>query len=186
LRLGIPIDAHVLAFRSTSGNFIFKGTEYIEKALNLIKPSQPTYLLTFDNKGGLCSLRDRFRFVEFGFVKDQNLLIDILCAADIFLMPSIAEAFGIMAIEAMACGIPVIVFHGTSLPDVIHAPEGGIAVPYKDYEAMAKAIDTLLKDQVVFHRLVEKGLAIVNQEYTLDLYVRRHIELYESLLSLDA
>ena len=183
VRFGIPPEANVLAFRSTSGSFVFKGTEYIERALALIdpNPANPIYLLTFDNIGGLESLRNRYRFIELGFVKDQNTLVEALCAADLFLMPSIAETFGMMAVECMACGIPVIVFEGTSLPDVVHSPHAGISVPYKDYAGIARAINQLLKDRAMYRTLVENGLSIVQKEYTLDLYVKRHIDLYECL-----
>jgi glycosyltransferase involved in cell wall biosynthesis len=181
-RFGIPGDANVIAFRWTP-HFIVKGVSYIEKALDSLRLDKPTYLLTFDAQYALDSLRNRYHFVELGWVDDRNLMVAALNAADIFLMPSIAEAFGMIAVEAMACGTPVIVFEGTSLPSVIHAPHGGIAVPYKDHEALAGAIKLLLEDRTLHQTLVENGLKIVQQEYTLDLYVRRHLELYEKLMA---
>jgi glycosyltransferase involved in cell wall biosynthesis len=98
-------------------------------------------------------------------------------------MPSIAEAFGMMAVESMACGTPVIVFDGTALPDVIHAPEGGISVPAKDSKSLADAIIRLLNDKQLYAQLVENGLRIVREEYTLEKHIQRHIELYSSLLN---
>jgi glycosyltransferase involved in cell wall biosynthesis len=97
-------------------------------------------------------------------------------------MPSTAEAFGMMAVESMACGTPVIVFDGTALPDVIHAPEGGISVPARDSKALADAITGLLKDEQRYAQLVENGLRIVREEYSLEKYIQRHIELYKSIL----
>ena len=181
-RFGIPGDANVIAFR-WAPYFIVKGTSYIEKALDSLELDKPTYLLTFDAKYGLDSLKNKYHLVELGWVDDRNLMAAALNAADIFLMPSIGEAFGMIAVEAMACGTPVIVFEGTSLPSVIHAPHGGIAVPYKDHEALAGAIKLLLEDRILHQTLVENGLKIVQQEYTLDLYVRRHLELYEKLMA---
>jgi len=179
---GIPGDANVIAFR-WAPYFIVKGTNYIEKALDSLELDKPTYLLTFDAKYGLDSLKNKYHLVELGWVDDRNLMAAALNAADIFLMPSIGEAFGMIAVEAMACGTPVIVFEGTSLPSVIHAPHGGIAVPYKDHAALAGAIKLLLEDRILHQTLVENGLKIVQQEYTLDLYVRRHLELYEKLMA---
>jgi glycosyltransferase involved in cell wall biosynthesis len=182
-RLGIPADATVIAFRAGSTPRNVKGTEYIEKALARFYPAKLTCFITFEGKGGLASLRGRFPFVELGWVTDQDLLADALAAADIFLMPSTAEAFGMMAIEAMACGTPVVVFEGTALPEVVHAPRGGIAVPYGDSEALGAAIEMLLTDRARYQALVENGLEIVRQEYTQDLYLKRHIDLYENLLA---
>jgi glycosyltransferase involved in cell wall biosynthesis len=181
-RFGIPHDANVLAFRWTP-NFVLKGTSQIEKALHLLKPVKPLYLLTFDDKCSISALKNKYHFIELGWVDDPRQIALALSAADLFLMPSIAESFGMMAVESMACGTPVIVFEGTSLPSVIDAPRGGIAVPYMDHEALAQAIKTLLNNGALRQSLVENGLRIVQQRYTLDSYVRRHLELYEGLLS---
>jgi glycosyltransferase involved in cell wall biosynthesis len=181
-RFGIPADANVIAFR-WAPYFIVKGTSYIEKALDSLRLEKPTYLLTFDAKYGLDSLKNKYHLVELGWVNDRNLMAAALNAADIFLMPSIAEAFGMIAVESMACGTPVIVFEGTSLPSVIRAPHGGIAVPYKDHKALAGAIKLLLEDRALHQTLVANGLKIVQQEYSLDLYVKRHLELYENLMA---
>jgi glycosyltransferase involved in cell wall biosynthesis len=137
---GMPRDAQVIAFRSVPTGMNFKGTEYIEAALQRYVPPKDTWLLTFEQKQGLDSLRGKYRFLELGWVTDTDAIAEGLCAADLFLMPSIAEAFGLMAVESMACGTPVIVFEGTALPETINAPECGIAVPYKDSEALARAI----------------------------------------------
>ena len=182
-RFGIPHDAHVLAFRCRGDGERFKGWPWLERALMLLKITQKTYLLVFEGKGYMSNLTDKYEVIELGWVNDQDLLVDALNAADIFLMPSVAEAFGIMAVEAMACGTPVIVFEGTALPDVIHAPRGGIAVPYKDHVALARAIENLLQDGVLYANLVREGLRIVEQEYNSHLYVQRHIALYESLVN---
>jgi glycosyltransferase involved in cell wall biosynthesis len=60
-------------------------------------------------------------------------------------MPSMAEAFGMMAIEAMSCGRPVLCFEGTSLPGVTFAPDAGIAVPAADPAALAAVISNWIE-----------------------------------------
>lgn len=182
-RFGIPDDAHVLAFRFRGETERFKGWPWLKRALMSVNITKPTYLLIFEGKGAVEDLKDKYRVIELGWVNDQDLIVDAFCAADIFLMPSVAEAFGIMAVEAMACGTPVIVFEGTALPDIIHAPEGGMAVPYKDSDALARSIENLLHDRSLYANLVNEGLRIVREEYNIDLYVQRHIALYESLVS---
>ena len=183
-KFGIPVDAHVLAFRWTP-YFVVKGAEYIKSALELLKPDRPTYLLTFDApvSYGLDSLGGKYRYVDLGWVEDRQVIVDALNAADLFLMPSIAESFGMMAVEAMACGTPVVVFEGTSLPAVIHAPEGGTAVPLKDAGALAGAIEDLLKDRERREAISHAGLEIVRREYTMGAYIERHFKLYENLIT---
>lgn len=180
---GIPDDANVLAFRFKGADDHFKGWDYIKEALLSLTLEKPTYLLVFDGKGDLDILKEKYNVLELGWSKELDTVVHALNAADIFLMPSIAEAFGMMAVESMACGTPVIVFDGTALPDVVHAPEGGISVPARDSGALAGAISELLKDEQRYAQLVENGLRIAREEYALEKYIQRHIELYKSLLN---
>jgi glycosyltransferase involved in cell wall biosynthesis len=103
-------------------------------------------------------------------------------AADVFLMPSVGETFGMMAIEAMACGTPVVVFEGTALPDVVKAPHAGIAVPQGDTEALAAAITDLMTNSELRRSVIDKGLALVARDYTEATYLTRHLSLYEELI----
>ena len=180
-KLGIPLDARVISFRSSPYSF-FKGTEYAEDALSKITSNQPIWLITFEAKGGLPKLRGKYRIIELGWTNDTELVATALSASDMFLMPSLAEAFGLMAVEAMACGVPVIAFEGTSLPEVIHSPEGGIVVPMKDSTALALAIDDLLEDETKRQKIANNALEIARREYTVELYVKRHLDLYEKVL----
>jgi glycosyltransferase involved in cell wall biosynthesis len=119
--------------------------------------------------------------MELGWIENTGTIAEALNAADLFLMPSIAEAFGLMAIESMACGTPVIVFEGTALPETINAPECGIAVPYKDSRALARAIDQVLGDPELHRRLRENGLRHVAAKHSFDTYAEGYLRLYERL-----
>ncbi len=179
--LGIPEDSFAVAFRSVP--YSFKGVEYIEKALLNLSSKKPIYIITLDSIGLIPNLDKKFKTLELGWVNNDRFMAAVLSAADVFLMPSIAEAFGVMAVESMACGTPVIVFEGTALPSVIQAPRGGIAVPSKDWEALKEALETLIEDTDLYNELVRNGLEIVNEEYTLKKYVSRHLDLYNKLIA---
>jgi len=179
---GIPEDSFVVAFRSVPFS-PFKGVEYIEKALLNLSSKKPIYIITLDAVGLVPNLDKKFKIIELGWVNERFMAL-ALSAADLFLMPSIAEAFGMMAVESMACGTPVIVFEGTALPGVIQAPRGGIAVPSKNWEALKEAIETLIENTELYGNLVRNGLEIVNEEYTIEKYVARHLDLYNQLIAL--
>lgn len=178
-RLGIPAKAGVMAFRGVrvQGDR-YKGCRYIFEALQLLEPGQPCYLLVLDDGTDFRPLQGRYQVVDLGWVDDTQLVSDALRAADVFLMPSLQEAFGLMAVEAMACGTPVIVFDGTALPEVIKAPHGGLVVPSRDSRALAAAIHTLLNNEVLWNRLASEGRQIAEAEYSMELQVRRHLEVY--------
>ena len=180
-KLGIPSGYRVIGFRSAH-DYLFKGVDYAEDALCKLSSKQPIWLLAIGAKGALKKITCKYPTTEIDWTNDTELIATALSASDIFLMPSIAEAFGLMAVEAMACGIPIITFEGTALPGVIHAPIGGITVPMKDSNAMAIAIEELLEDEVQRQKIAASALEIARREYTVELYVKRHLELYEKVI----
>jgi glycosyltransferase involved in cell wall biosynthesis len=98
------------------------------------------------------------------------------------LMPSAAEAFGMMAMEAMACGKPVITTEGTSLPEVIFAPFGGISVPKGDSNAMKAAIEQLIENPERRFRLGARALELANKHYKFTTHAEKMLELYEDVI----
>jgi glycosyltransferase involved in cell wall biosynthesis len=160
--------------------------EYIEQALLNLLSKKPVCLIAFDSVGLVPNLAQKFRTVELGWMNESSKIAQALNAADVFLMPSIAESFGMMAVEAMACGTPVIVFEGTALSSVIQAPHGGIAVPAKDWRALKEALETLIVDSDFYENLRRNGLNIVSEKYTVDNYVARHLDLYNQLIALES
>ncbi|MCX7187245.1 MAG: glycosyltransferase family 4 protein [Methylophilales bacterium] len=175
-RFGIPDDALVITFRAVDNDF--KGLSYIIEALERINSKQPVCLLTFNSKGLLERFANRFQLVELGWTNDEELARDAFVASDIFLMPSIVEAFGVMAIEAFACGKPVIVFDGTSLPEVTFAPDVGLSVPMRDGEALFQALQRLIDNPIEREERGRKGREMAELHYGDDMYARRLAEVY--------
>ncbi|TFG55916.1 MAG: glycosyltransferase, partial [Deltaproteobacteria bacterium] len=103
-RLGIMPGSLVICFRAVSSEF--KGLRYMIESLRRLREERPVCLLTFSERGLVDEFRGRFQLVELGWVNDETLAAEVYNAADVFLMPSTAEAFGMKAVEAMACGKP--------------------------------------------------------------------------------
>jgi glycosyltransferase involved in cell wall biosynthesis len=127
--------------------------------------------------------RGRYQVIDLGWIHDADLLARAYNASDIFLMPSTAETFGMMAIEAMACGKPVIVFEGTSLPEVTFAPTGGIAVPYGDTNALRFALERLIDNPLERQLLGQNALNLARQHYGMHSHVDRLVELYQEVIA---
>jgi glycosyltransferase involved in cell wall biosynthesis len=167
--LGIPADDFVLLFRSTASEF--KGLPYILEALRSKPPIRPTTLITVDQKGLVNSLKSDYRVIELGWVEDQSDVRRMYAASDALLMPSTAEAFGLMALEAMASERPVITFAGTSLPWVTHAQECGIAVAKGDSAGLRNAIDLLASDRAEARRRGRLAREIASTVFSHDAYL---------------
>jgi glycosyltransferase involved in cell wall biosynthesis len=180
-RLGIAADSFVICFRSTIQ--LAKGLPLIMSALRRLEPSRPVCLLTFDKIGLLDEFTDRYRLVELGWVTEATSMVEAFSAADLFLMPSTAETFGMMAIEAMACGLPVVVCEGTALPEVVKAPHGGVTISRNDAAGLVAAIARLMTDEPERRHMGAHARAIVLRDYGLDCHVRKMTELYREVNS---
>ena len=90
-----------------------------------------------------------------------------------------------MAVEAMACGTPVIVFEGTALPGVIKAPDGGFVVPSMDSLALASLFKKILPDPELLKTASASARIVAEKHYDYSSYLTQHIKLYHSLLSRD-
>ena len=84
--------------------------------------------------------------VEFVGSRDQEALAPYYAAADICAVPSLTESFGLVALEAMACGTPVVATRVGGLQTVVEDGESGLLVPAGDYQALAEAMARVLLD----------------------------------------
>ncbi len=179
-KFGIEEDTVVLCFRATADPY--KGAHYIIEALKNVKKGSKICLLTLGGKGLLEPFRDRFQVIELGWVNDEMLVRDAFLASDIFLMPSIAESFGLMAIEAMACAKPVIVFEGTALPSITFAPQVGLSVPMGDISAFVEAVQHLIDNPAERQARGQKGREIAELHYDQNLHVKRLVDVYTKVV----
>lgn len=182
-KYNIKHDSFVISFRQTK--YEYKGLQYIKEALTKINPgnySMPLTIFTVHEKGFLNEFKDKFHIVELGVVTDEVTMAEFYNCSDLFLMPSTAEAFGMMAIEAMACGKPVIVFEGTALSDVVFAPKGGISVPMKDSVALYSALHSLLINQNERNAIGDEAYRLSREHYDFKVHADRMLDLYRDII----
>lgn len=89
-----------------------------------------------------------------GFVEDEDKP-QLYNLADLFIYPSFFEGFGFPPLEAMACGVPTVVSHASSLPEVVG--QGALMIDPHNIDEMAWALETILTDESLRKSLVEKG-----------------------------
>ncbi|XVN41145.1 MAG: glycosyltransferase [Rickettsia endosymbiont of Argas persicus] len=108
---------------------------------------------------------------------------DAIAASDIFLMPSLAEIFGMMAVEAIACRKPVIIFDGTALYDMTSRTFQMWAVPSRDAEAFHQALQRLINNPAERIQRGKKGREIAELYYSEELHVQNLVKLYKEVIS---
>ncbi|HEY6147939.1 MAG TPA: glycosyltransferase family 4 protein, partial [Thermoanaerobaculia bacterium] len=95
--------------------------------------------------------------------------------ADVFCLPSRQEGFGIVFLEAMAAGLPIVAGRAAAVPELVLDGECGVLVPPDDAEALSAALGRLLSDRELGKRLGERGRRLV-QAYDAPLIASRFVE----------
>ena len=106
---------------------------------------------------------------------------DVLRGADLFVLPSATESFGLAALEALACAVPVIASDAGGIPDVVHNGATGYLAPPGDVAAMTERALHVLQDPVEHERL-RRNAAARALEFSADRVVPRYEQLYEEVL----
>jgi glycogen(starch) synthase len=113
---------------------------------------------------------------------DRGAYRAVFRAASAFVLPSEWEAFGLVLLEAMAAGRPIVATAVGGVPEVLEQGRSGLLVPYGDVPALADGIASVLRDEDKRRDLVAAGEARV-RELTWDRCVQRHRELYRAVIS---
>jgi glycosyltransferase involved in cell wall biosynthesis len=114
-----------------------------------------------------------------GFQRDS---IRFIQAADLFVLPSVAEPFGLVILEAMALGKPVIATAAGGPREIVVHGETGLLVEPSHPEEMAGAILRLIRDPVALGRMGEKGRARFEHRYTTERMAQATLGVYEEAL----
>jgi glycosyltransferase involved in cell wall biosynthesis len=184
--LGLPEEGLFVLFgamnAATDKN---KGYDYLQAALARLLTSTKlniTSLLVFGASEPKSATQFGFPIRFFGRLHDDVALAVLYSAADVMVVPSVQEAFGQTASEAMSCGTPVVSFGATGLLDIVdHMKNGYLSQPY-DSNDLARGIEWVLEDAERRKRLSESARLKCEEKFEISLVARQYIELYQSLL----
>ncbi len=111
------------------------------------------------------------------FLGQQQYVDEYLASADLFILPSAEESFGLAALESMAYGVPVIATDVGGLPEVVEHGESGFLSPVGAVDQMAQYAVQLLTDEPLYKRFSERGIEIAKEKFSCS----KIIPLYEAL-----
>ena len=114
---------------------------------------------------------------------EQELVVPLLSIADVCLLPSAQESFGVAALEAMACEVPVVASRVGGLPEVIADGDSGFLHDPDDLAGMADSAVRLLTDPVLHRRLAAGACRRVHQRFCAEEIVPRYEAFYEAVLA---
>ena len=113
--------------------------------------------------------------------RDQDKLPYYYSAAEVVVMPSHYESFGMVALEAMACGTPVIASEVGGLAYLVRDGETGFTIPDQEPEELCDKISWLLNDKQL-HEMMSARAVEYAQDYAWDKIAKQIVEVYEGLL----
>jgi L-malate glycosyltransferase len=117
------------------------------------------------------------------FLGKQDSVAELLACADLFLLPSQSESFGLVALEAMASGVPVVASDAGGLPEVVVHGETGFLAPVGDVESMADAAVGVLRDAEAWLRMSEAGRASAVERFGMAVVVPQYEAFYNRVLA---
>lgn len=185
--LGLPADKTIITFMANGGKGNEqKGWQYAREAIRHYSGNENILFLCIGGKEKDDLLDGKnIRYVE--YVQNELSCSLYLSASDIFLHPSMAEAFGLTLVQAMACGTPVVTFPVGVAEEAIEHKKTGYIADYQDATDLIRGIEYILhlnkQDMETMGRLSRQKVV---EDYTLDIMVKNHIQLYENVLQLRA
>ncbi len=108
---------------------------------------------------------------------------ELLSCADLFLLPSASESFGLAALEAMACGAPVVSSNAGGLPEVVEDGVSGYMLPVGAIAEMAEASVRILTDDALRSRMSQAARRLAVERFSATAIVPRYEALYERVLA---
>jgi L-malate glycosyltransferase len=122
-------------------------------------------------------------FVDFVGKQPQSEIRDYLSIADLFLLPSESESFGLSALEAMACEVPVIATRVGGVPEVVEEGGCGYLFDVGDTNSMSETAVSILSNDEVRARLGHRGREIAISRFATDRIIPQYEELYRKVIS---
>lgn len=185
-RLKIEEDEKIIIFVGTLRPV--KGIKYLIKAMKIIRQKNEDARLMLigdgeeraylENLVKELNLKNYVKFIE--KVKNENVP-EYMVTSDVFVLPSLSESFGIVNLEAMASGLPIVTTKVGGLPEVVKDGETGFLVEPKNPEQIAEKALLILEDDELRKRISRNNKEEV-RKYSWESVVERLEEIYQSYL----
>ncbi len=185
---GLPADRRIVLFgavKATSDRR--KGFAYLQEALTRLaakEGSERLMLVVFGSSsvGIDTSLEAR----SVGWVGDDGPLARLYACADVMVVPSLQENFGKTALEALACGVPVVAFQNTGMTDIVDHRINGYLARDLSAEDLAEGIAWCLQQTAESNLLSANARSKATRCFDLNQMAARHIALYHRLMEGEA
>ena len=170
-----PIDAKIILIGAGNLREEYKGFKYILNALNKIEKD---YLIVTFGSGNIFEEEIPQKYINLGYIDKKKELAKLYNSADVFIAPSIAEAFGKTFAEAQACGLPVVCFDETGPADIIEHLKSGYLAKFKDEKDLLKGIEFCLNTNFNRNNIGQRARKL----FDIKQLIKQYITLYQKCI----
>ena len=183
-RLGLPLDKKLILFASQRVTNENKGMSYLIEACrqlaDLTKDLCEVVILGGHAEEVVALLPMKAH--PLGYVNDEQRVIDIYNAADVFVLPSLSENLPNTIMEAMACGVPCVAFKVGGIPEEIDHLKNGYVAAYRDAADLAKGITWVLQE-ADYESLSQQAIHKVTQCYSQQSVAVKYLDVYQQAMA---
>lgn len=187
LRKGYQIESHEKVLIHVSNFRAVKRVPDVVRAFAQVSASIPSKLLLVGDGPEMKMVSDLVNQLGIRekvlFLGKQENLEELYAISDLMLLLSEKESFGLVALEAMACGVPCIGTNTGGIPEVIIDGENGYICSLGHIQEIANKAITLLSDSSLYHRFVNNAVSTAKEKFSATKIVSEYEEVYKQVLS---
>jgi len=159
----------------------WKGGKYVINCIRSLNKNKEIVLLNIGSDKEILEL-DRDEYVSVPYVDNPEKLAYYYSAADLFLFPSLAESFGLVIIEAMACGLPVVCFNTGPLKEIVRHKETGYIANYKDEKELINYVKLILSHPKKAQSFGKKAVIRAKKYFDFNIQTKKYLNIYKELI----
>ena len=181
-RLGLPLDKKLILFASQRVTNENKGMGYLVEACRQLADMPQLGVVILGGHAEEVVDQLPLEAYPLGYVNDEQRIVDVYRAADVFVLPSLSENLPNTIMEAMACGVPCVGFKVGGIPEEIDHLKNGYVAAYRDADDLAKGIQWVLQE-ADYESLSQQAVHKVAQCYSQQSVAVKYIEVYQQAMA---
>ena len=175
-RLGLPLDKKLILFASQRVTNVNKGMDYLIEACRQLQISDAAVVILGGHAEEVVSQLSLEAY-PLGYVNDEQRIVDVYHASDVFVLPSLSENLPNTIMEAMACGVPCVGFKVGGIPEEIDHRRNGYVAEYRSAEDLARGIRWILAE-ADYEELSKNAVHKVMQNYSQQSVALKYLDVY--------
>ena len=175
-RLGLPLDKKLILFASQRVTNVNKGMDYLIEACRQLQLDDAAVVILGGHAEEVVSQLS-IEAYPLGYVNEEQRIVDVYHAVDVFVLPSLSENLPNTIMEAMACGVPCVGFKVGGIPEEIDHRRNGYVADYRSAEDLARGIRWILAE-ADYEELSKNAIHKVTQNYSQQSVALKYLDVY--------